>query len=158
MNGQIISFHASFKHFHFSQKRLFFPKMFPKMNIFPKTFPKNRFLGICHFSYTIKIRFYAILEHFELSEIFPKTSFKKTICYGTIALILKKAFSSASFTLIKTYNKILILLYFYLTIVGFSYILARKKTSRFSSQGLIRIFYSGYTLCLFDIADACPKT
>ena len=145
MNGQIISFYASFKHFHFSQKRLFFPKMFPKMNIFPKTFPKNRFLGICHFSYTIKIRFYAILEHFELSEIFPKTSFKKTICYGTIALILKKAFSLFPFVLKKTYNKIHILLHFYLLTVGFIYILGTQKDLKIFISRSYSYFYSSYT-------------
>ena len=35
---------------------------------------------------------------------------------------------------------------------------AYKKTSRFSSQGLIRIFHLDCTFCLFDIAGACPKT
>ena len=146
MNGQIISFHASFKHFHFSQKRLIFPKNVPKNELFSqKRFPKTYFWGFAIFTHTIKHRFYAICGHFEVSEFFPKTSFKKTICYGTIALILKKAFSLFPYFLKKTYNKIPILLYFYLTIVGFIYILGIQKDLKIFISRSYSYFYSGYT-------------
>ena len=146
MNGQIISFHASFKHFQFSQKRVIFPKNTPKNEYFSqKRFPKTDFWGFAIFTHTIKHRFYAICGHFEVSEFFPKTSFKKTICYGTIALILKKAFSLFPFVLKKTYNKIRILLYFNLSIVGFIYILGTQKDLKIFISRSYSYFYSGYT-------------